>query len=314
MTYLLQSLSDTTFLIDGTIPLPVTTHVFLRAKADRAIVAFDTEQLDFVTDGDRSATALSAMLSDVLNSNPDGGVLWVPAAYGVAFVQFAAQALREAAEMDEITFDNGGVSEGFFVHTVEDGLAVLLFDPECGSGVFDDIIERFVMTFRVPLAFPLSTTFDPTRLQWFEDSHLCSNLAIGRRTKGDAAMLLGLYERGVLDERFALDLNTPLSGAIAAFFQRRPVAVTGDLAPYPGMTAQTDGVTSMGHATMDGWWRQWLDGTAHAQVVPAPVENGVLIVGSNPDLTTVMNASKVGCSVLRAADLVAGLVQAFLTA
>lgn len=314
MNYPLHTLSSTTFLIDGATPLPVATHVFLRAKADRAIVAFDTQQLDFITDGDRSADALSAMLSNVLDSNPDGGVLWVPKAYEVAFVQFVAQALREAAELGELTFDNGGVSEGCFVHTVEDGLAVLLFDPDGGSGFFEDLIECFVMTFRVPLVLPLTTRFDPTRLHWLEDSHLRSNLVIGRRTPCDASMLLGLYERGVLDERFALDLNVRLTGDLDVFFRGRPVALTGDVAPYPGLVVRTNENVSVSHATMDGWLRQWLDGTAHATVVDAPVAGGVLIVGGNPDPAVLANARAVGCPTLRAADLVAGLVQAFIAA
>lgn len=310
--YPLITLNDSTRMLDGTEPLPLCTHLFARARADRAIVAFDTEALGLDPDEVRTPEAVRALMEAELDSDPDGGVLWVPAAYEVAFVLFVAQALREAFEDDEFSFEGGGLSEGFFIHTVEDGLAVLLFDPEGGTGFFENTLERFVMEHRVPLHLPLATTFDPTRLQWFEDSHLRSNLALGRRTVHDAAMLLGLYERGVLDERFALDLNLRLNADMDAFFRARPVAYTGGIAPDPGMVAVSGPTGSTGRGTTDGYLRQWLEGTAHATVVDAPVAGGVLLVGQDPDEAVLAAAQAVGCPTLRAADLVAGLVRAFI--
>lgn len=274
LTTFLTELPHDRLLVNAPTGMAVDTGLF-KTLSTGVIAVLDPQDMD---DPDaRSVKALRDELSLHLGSGNDGGLAWIPAANAAAFAPFAADWLVQALERNALNLGNGPVSEAFVLYPVSDGLVVSLvvsmMDPECGTEVFDDLLEAFADAHQVLVAAQDFEVFDPTRLFWFEDCHLTDNLRVGRNSGDVDRFLEALYQRGLLDERFVLHSEAP--EYVIDGLQDRKVTVTG-----------TFGVP---REDIEAWFRE-----VGAVVTETPVANGLLVVGDKPGQAKLTKASKVG--------------------
>lgn len=285
LSTLVTELPNGRLLVYAPTGMAVETDLFT-SPSTGVIAVLDAQGMD---DPDaRSSKALRDELAQHMGSGNDGGLAWIPAAYADAFAPFAAHWLTQAQERDALNFDNGPMAEAFALYPTADGLVVAMLDPECGTAVFEEMLEAFADAHRVPLAAQDVEVFDPARLFWFEDCHLADNLRVGRNSVDVDRFLDALYRRGLLDERFVLYSEAP--EYVVDWLQDRKVTVTGTF----GVPRQD----------VEDWFRE-----VGAVVTETPAANGLLLVGEKPGKSKLAKADRVGATRMTMGEVVALVVQ-----
>lgn len=276
-----SALPNDRFLVNAPTGMAVETDLF-RVPGSGVVAVIDPQDLD--DPENLGEKAVREALGLYLASGNDGGLAWIPAPFAAAFAPFVAIWLTQALERGALNLDNGALSEAFVLYPVADGLVVGMIDPECGTAVFDDLLDAFATAHHVPRE---GGAFDPDRLFSFEDCHLASNLRLGRSSAEVDGFLLALFQRGLLGDAFALGEDVP--EAVADWLDGLKVTVTGTF--------------SVPREEIEGWLEE------HGAVITGtPSAQGVLLIGDKPGKAKLEKAAKVGTPRLTMADLVAKLV------
>ena len=115
----------------------------LNKNCNGVILIYDSEYNDYEINIDDNKDKLMSNLKDCLNSDPDGGLLWIPKKYSNDFISFIKEYILEKDKEEEINYSNGSVGEAFGFHYHEKGMLVEMIDPECFTEIFKEAIKRF---------------------------------------------------------------------------------------------------------------------------------------------------------------------------
>lgn len=123
------------------------THTLWQENVLVGSPIFNKKASGFLTAYDKESEVSSAKdIGNALDSGPDGALFWLPNVEGLkeSFIEFATDYWKKAFLEDNLNFDNGGVAETLFFHDFPQGTLVEMVDPECGTSIFDEVINEFL--------------------------------------------------------------------------------------------------------------------------------------------------------------------------
>lgn len=137
-----------------------TCEILIGTKLE---LGLDRSNIDSVVIWDPSIKCnVEIGVEDSFNCDPDGALWFLPKELLSDFKDFYCQYFSDNKK--EFNFTNGPYAESFAVYDGGDNYLIIFLDPECGSGIFEDVVTQF------------SEIYDIDEM-YGEDCHICSKLS-----------------------------------------------------------------------------------------------------------------------------------------
>ena len=106
-------------------------------------------------DENSSDTDIIKELSDQMDFNPDGWLVFVNKEHEDVIQQLVKTEFTKALNLDDLNFTNGDLCESVLFHKVSSGVILEMFDPECFSPFLEQLVTELKKIDKNLLAFDI---------------------------------------------------------------------------------------------------------------------------------------------------------------